>query len=379
MKSPWHCSTLAYLHSLFLFFGFVVASSSAQAAVFETVPVSNPTTAGYGPNQIFGWVDYSYRIGKTEVTNNQYVNFLNNVAASDPAGLYNPLMGADANGGILRAGTDGSYSYALKSGRGQNPVVFVSWYDSIRFANWLDNGKPTGPQSPSTTEDGAYTIDSGGGAPIANPIDGLDIRRNADSTWFLPSENEWQKAAYNKNDGVDYEFGYQDFWRFATQYTSGANANNPVSEPPSGNPRAANYFNSDEYDGYAVTGSDIFDPNQNYLTDVGSYTAAISAYGTFDQGGNAWEWNETYFNGVRSGLGGSWRNWDPLVDGHRSLADASNGRAHELTAGHRSGTNPLDEDSFRGFRIATVPEPGTLLLTASMLFAVVLRPGREGI
>jgi len=370
VKSLWRCSTYECLHCLTVLFiltcGLVDPCSSAQVTVFETVPVGNPSTVGYGPNQIFGWVDYSYRIGKTEVTNNQYVDFLNNVATSDPAGLYNPLMGSDASGGILRTGADSSYNYSIKSGQGQNPVVFVSWYDSIRFANWLDNGKPTGPQGTGTTEDGAYTIDSGGGAPIANPIDGLDIRRNAGSMWFLASENEWTKAAYNKNDGVDYEFGFQHFWRFANQYTSGANANNPVSEPPSGGIRSANYYNDEQYGGYAVTGSSVFDPNQNYLIDVGAYTNAVSAYGTFDQGGNAWEWNDTYFNGVRGGRGGSWRPWDDVSD--------LNGRAHELSAGHRSGANPLDEDAFRGFRIATVPEPCTLLLAASVLFVMAAVP-----
>jgi formylglycine-generating enzyme required for sulfatase activity len=40
----------------------------------------------------FGAVDYTYRISKYEVTNAQYVEFLNAVAASDPNGLYNSEM-----------------------------------------------------------------------------------------------------------------------------------------------------------------------------------------------------------------------------------------------------------------------------------------------
>ena len=39
------------------------------------------------------------------------------------------------------------------------------------------------------------------------------------------------------------------------------------------------------------------------LTDVGAYTGSPSAYGTFDQGGNAWEWTEA-ISGTRRGFRG---------------------------------------------------------------------------
>ena len=35
---------------------------------------------------------------------------------------------------------------------------YVSFYDALRFANWLHNGQPSGPQDSTTTEDGAYTF-----------------------------------------------------------------------------------------------------------------------------------------------------------------------------------------------------------------------------
>ena len=46
-------------------------------------------------------VYYSYQIGRFEVTANEYVAFLNAVAASDPYGLYQPAMSTDANFGKL--------------------------------------------------------------------------------------------------------------------------------------------------------------------------------------------------------------------------------------------------------------------------------------
>ncbi len=63
-------------------------------------------------------------------------------------------------------------------------MVFVDFYDSLRFANWLHNGQPTGAQDNSTTEDGAYTI-------TAEGIAANSITRNARATIFLTSEDEW--------------------------------------------------------------------------------------------------------------------------------------------------------------------------------------------
>src|SRR5690606_38893373 len=87
-----------------------------------------------------GAVSHEYEIGRYEITNDQYAEFLNAVAADDPNGLYNPAMASDARGGIVRAGTPGTYTYSVKNGRGGDPVVFVSLWDAMRFANWLQNG-----------------------------------------------------------------------------------------------------------------------------------------------------------------------------------------------------------------------------------------------
>ena len=69
----------------------------ALAATISTVPVGNAGNTGElsgagaggaGPDAIVGDVAYKYRIGTTEVTNAQYVDFLNAKAISDPLGLY---------------------------------------------------------------------------------------------------------------------------------------------------------------------------------------------------------------------------------------------------------------------------------------------------
>ena len=135
-----------------------------------------------------GIVGYPYAIGKYLVTNSEYIEFLNAVAVTDTYALYNTGM-TNARGGIIRSGSSGSYTYAVKTNYGNKPVNYVSWFDCARYCNWLHNGKPTGLQNNSTTEDGAYTLNG--------LITGDTVAKNdASAKYHIPTENEWYKAAY---------------------------------------------------------------------------------------------------------------------------------------------------------------------------------------
>ena len=131
-------------------------------------------------------VAYSYEIGKYEVSNDQYVDYLNAVAATDTFGVYNAGMSTGV-GGITQSGTSGSFTYSTISGRGGLPVNSVSFYDTLRFANWLANGQPTGAQGIGTTEDGSYTITALG---IANNT----ITRNEGATIVLANQDDIQRS-----------------------------------------------------------------------------------------------------------------------------------------------------------------------------------------
>ena len=143
----------------------------------EWIGVGNPGNAA-DPTTGYGKVDYSYQIGKYEVTNAQYAEFLNAKGGSNSNGIYNSGM---ASYGIAQTGTPGSYSYSVTGGLENRPVVYVSWYDAARFTNWLGNGQGTGDM-----ETGAYTLSGNTGI----------ITVNSGATVYLPSENEWYKAAY---------------------------------------------------------------------------------------------------------------------------------------------------------------------------------------
>jgi formylglycine-generating enzyme required for sulfatase activity len=151
-------------------------------------------TTGYGA------VNYSYQISKYQITQSQYVEFLNAVARTDTYGLYNTNM-SGVRGGITRTLAFGTYTYAVKTNMGNKPINFVNWFSCARYCNWLHNGKPTGAQNASTTENGAYAIS------------GTNATKLSGATYWIPTENEWYKAAYfsmNKS-------GSPGYWKYATQ------------------------------------------------------------------------------------------------------------------------------------------------------------------
>jgi formylglycine-generating enzyme len=318
-----------------LFLCGALLAQTAQALTIDTVPIGNPGNRNDQADgdeftlgvQNFGAVAYVYNIGKYDTTVGQYTAFLNSVAAADPYDLYNPSMAAEFNtAGIGRSGASGSYSYSV-IGSANHPISWVSWGDAARFANWLHNGQPAGDQGPGTTETGAYTLN---GALSDTAL--AAVARNGGAKWFIPSENEWYKAAY-------YDPAPGHYWKYAT----GSNTT-PISTPPGSTPNTANYYSHTT--GYAVTRSTSSSSGQNYLTDVGAYTASASPYGTFDQGGNVDQWDETLINSsIRGVRGGNW-NYDE----------------DRLLSLHRFGSNPTYESGLIGFRVATVAEPSTAVL-----------------
>jgi len=279
---------------------------AASAVIIDWVTVGDPGNAADTTG--FGSVSEVYRISKTEVTNAQYAEFLNAKAASDSLGLFNVNMARNPSGGITRSGSAGSFTYSAKAGRENKPVNFVTFYDSLRFTNWLHNGQGAGD-----TETGAYTLLGG----TATPSNGLTVTRNAGANIFLTSEDEWYKAAYY--DALS-----------ASYFDFPAGLDVPITCAAPG--AAANTANC---------GNAVGD-----LTDVGSYTGSASPSGTVDQGGNVWEWNEATLGSFRGQRGGSFINGTP-----------------DLEASLRSGSDPSREFETVGIRVASpIPEPGTAVL-----------------
>jgi formylglycine-generating enzyme len=221
-------------------------------------------------------------------------------------------------------GTSGNYTYSVIGSYGQAancPVFDVSWCDAARFANWLQNGQPTGVEGPGTTETGAYTLN---GATSSSDL--AAITRNAGATYFIPSEGEWYKAAFYK--GGSQNAGY---WTYETQ--SNTVPSNAISPTGTNN---ANYNNGTRYT-----------DRTNYLTPVGAFAASPGPYGTFDMGGNVLQWNEAKIGQYNRCLrGGAWYfYYDQLPSSYRFI-----------------NWYPTPGQSTFGFRVASIPEPSGITL-----------------
>jgi len=322
-----------------------VCAVGAQALTMDFVTVGNPGNTGklsgsgaggYGPDRICGAVNYKYTIGTYEVTAGQYTEFLNAVAQTDTYGLYNTSMWSSSLGcKIQRIDSGGSYTYSVAADWANRPVNYVSWGDAARFINWLTNGQLTGPQGPATTEDGSYFLNG-----ATTDVELLAVTREPNALYVIPTEDEWCKAAYHKNDGAT-----GNYWDYPT--ATDTVPDNNLLNPDLGN--NANFY---------ISSGDFTIGSPYYRTQVGEFEESESPYGTFDQGGNVWEWNETAIDGTRGVRGGSF--------------------ARVATNMHRAShfnDEPTNEYSDVGFRVATVPEPATiaLLLIGSVLTALVHR------
>ena len=324
----------------------VTALNASQPVTIALSTVGNPgnaadtVTASDGSGLYFGNVGYTFNIGTYDVTQSQYTAFLNAVAQTDTYGVYNASMATAGNGlgvnngfGITRGGSPGSYSYTVNASFANLPVAFVTWFDAARFCNWMQNGEPTtGVENATTTETGAYTLNGA--------TSGI-YTKNLLAQWYIPSENEWYKAAYydpTLNGGLG---GY---WTYATRSNSapgtvvGSNSNQANYE----------YYNGSSYL-FSVTQSpdpSSYSSSQNYWTPVGAFTNSASYYGTYDQAGDVLNWNDAVIGGAYRGLrGGDWR-----------------GDSSFLAASSRLELRPEQVDYSTGFRVANAPEPNSVML-----------------
>ena len=259
-------------------------------------------------------VDGAFHISATEVTNAQYVEFLNAVAADDTYDLYAFEMTTKIRGGILRFGFSGSYTYAAKTNMDDKPVNYVSWLDAARYVNWLHNGKPVGAQGTDTTETGAYDL------TVAFP--GVNAVRSPGAEWFLPTVAEWNQAAYDDpTKALD--------WTYPTRSDGDPTLATAALDGDVANPglNVANY----------ERGADWNLQNGNVTTVGGCGPSSTSYWGTYDQAGNVAEWVETLDgSNKRVVRGGSYRD------------DAS-----ELRQNDDSSEPSSQEKPQIGFRVAT--------------------------
>jgi len=274
----------------------------------EFVNVGNPgnpdDTTG-SPNPA-GRVDYGYRISKYEISETM----------------------------IDVANTEGGLGLTKNTRGPDKPATSISWLEAATFINWLNTSK--GHQA-------AYNIDSGGNFGLwssgeAWQAGGENLFRHKDTVYFLPSMDEWYKAAYyDPISGVYYDY-------------------------PTGSDTAPTAVASGTTAGTAVYGQ-AFSTGPADTTQAGG----LGPYGTMGQGGNVFEWEETEFDLVndsgssaRGIRGGSWFNFFSNV----------------LSSSDRGFNSPAVEFVDIGFRVASIPEPSSLLLSVFTSAGLLMRRRR---
>jgi len=272
------------------FAGADTFGTEANQFTIDFVPISgsrNPTSG-------YGIVNNDYCIGKFEITNDQWTKFVN--IHGKPRG--NPSTAYDRE--------------AYWTG-GNRPTNCVSWYEAAQFVNWLNTS--TGHQKAynftGTQGTNSYTFDIWDSSEAWG---GTNLYRHKDAYYFLPTEDEWVKAAY---------------WNGSTLQTW-AMLN----------------------DACPVKGVDSNYGGSGGPWNVGSGSEELN--GTFDMMGNVFEWIED-----------SW--WSPerypASSSHiyRGGSNAIYGGAIEgLMSSTRYDGSADSEVSNIGFRVASVPEPASL-------------------
>ena len=234
------------------------------------VPVGDPGNSA-DTNTHLGAVNMPYEIGKYEVTVAEWSVFLNAVASKkDLHGLYDERMSKDpVAASIERSLSDnGFYHYLPIAGKERYPMTYVSYYNALRFCNWLQNGQPNQLQGEdlveASIEDGAYSfyqLDNGEEGAVANK----------EALYFLPSEDQWIKAAYYAGGGL-----HNKYWLYPTQHDLPPNNGDPTNMIVEAE---ACYSN--------IARLPLMKPG---LQPVDFYEKSQGSYGTCDMGGNVAEW-----------------------------------------------------------------------------------------
>ena len=278
---------------------FGSGSNSFEVSFIQISQTNNATDPASGSK--YGAVPYEYRTSIQEISQNM-------ITKATAGGLANVTAGAWSN---------------------NQPAANVSWYEAAAFVNFLNtnSGRTAAHDLSWSGTAWSMTLQSNSNAWT---LGGTNLYRNKDAYYFLPSENEWYKAAYYNPPGTNYFLYPTASSSIPTAVYSGTNAGTAV------------YFVAS-------------------VPAIVDRVGGLSPYGTLGQGGNVWEWNESALDGSNSSSselrvirGGSWSYTEDYL---RSSA--------------RLNFAPAGAENVLGFRVASVPEPSTyalLLLGAGTVY-----------
>ncbi|MDZ4656545.1 MAG: SUMF1/EgtB/PvdO family nonheme iron enzyme [Bythopirellula sp.] len=296
---------LATLISLSCFGRAVADTFGSGANVFdiEFVDIGNPGNPAdtTGTPTGAGSVPYTYRLGKYEISE-QMIDKAN-------------ILGGLGISWFVR-GPD-------------KPAGSVSWNEAARFINWLNITSGSVAAYKFALQPGGVGYDSNANIELWTVGDtGYDpnnLYRNSLAKYFLPSANEWYKAAY-------FDPAIGTYHRYPV-------IANPINENIAPTAVASG----------TTPGTAVF--SQPIPADI-TLAGGLGYFGTMAQAGNMFEWEETNFNLIN--------NNPPQIRGYRG--------------GVFNGAN---SDSGRGTRHSAFPTAGGIGFRIASLFEATVAPNAD--
>lgn len=277
----------------------------------DFVTVGNPgnandsgTTGSYFSP--YGGVSYTFRMGTYEISRD--------------------MITKANNGGTLGLTLQNMTSYG--GNVGTHPATGLSWNQAARFVNWLNVSSGWSPAYKFAVQPGGVGYTGNENLALWSPSDGgydaLNLYRNSNAHYFLPSENEWYKAAFYSGSGTTY-----------FDYATGSDT--MPTAVMSGTLSGTAVYNQLGAQGPA----DIF------------LAGGLSHYGTMGQTGNVWEWTESAADGSNN-VSSESRAVRDMYWSQDVILMRSDNRFDAVPT--------VSPDIAGGFRVASVPEPSCALL-----------------
>jgi formylglycine-generating enzyme required for sulfatase activity len=325
------------------------AAVQAMTNIIRFVKITdpgNPADARTGGTN--GSVANTFYIGKYEIRNDQWVEFLDNVinSTNDPHGLS---IGHDqARGGYTRTTVGSNYVFGLKTNYENKPVNNIRFDDACRFCNWLHNGATKN----ADTEDGAYDM-------TLSP----NQARKPGARYFIPTHDEWYKAAFYE-PGITSLATNANYWLYATRHDDlpGGGYADAIGNITNGPNNVANWNDPN-------TGPFTWDGGGFNVSTVGSAGSnSASYYGAYDMNGDVYEWTETL---NPAGTKRSYQGGSTFSDAGELPSTLNLTRP--ITGGPPGGwwDDPATQSPSLGFRVARAAAP-------DLEFVTIGNPGNAG-
>jgi formylglycine-generating enzyme required for sulfatase activity len=277
-------------------------------------------------------VDYEYQISRTEVTGEEWFEFVQAYAPYVPPEYANSQSFASHT--VRRTTVSpGVIAYSLIKGA-EHLAVRVGWRFAARYTNWLHNGKAL---TPDAFERGVYDTSTFGQNPNGSQTDQME--RSPGATYFIPTIDEWMKAAYFDPDR--YGENQPGYWNYPNSSDVA-----PIGGVPGIGETSAGYSWTTQQE-----------------PDVGAYPDTQSPWGLLDLSGGQREFLETAAIGKFGMIG-------------RFIKGSQAGLAPSVALDYIEYTDASGAGINLGVRIArVVPAPG--VLTAAGVGCLVLVSARR--